>query len=76
MKFPVDKCKCGLDLTTAEPVYVWAVSKEEVTGNCPSCGQPYRMVVEPPVETEAVAKPEPKAKKAEGAKPKAKPMAS
>lgn len=63
MKFPVDKCQCDLDLTTAEPVRVREISEEEVIGGCPNCGQPYLMVIEPPVK----AKSEPP----KGSKPKA-----
>ncbi|GAI34668.1 unnamed protein product, partial [marine sediment metagenome] len=57
VKFPADKCKCGLDLTTAEPVRVREVSEEEVIGGCPNCGQPYRMVIEPSVKTKVAVKP-------------------
>lgn len=77
MKFPADKCKCGLDLTTAEPIHVWAVSEEEVIGGCPNCGQPYRMVIEPPVKPIVAVKPvlKPKVEKAKAAEKKLEPKA-
>lgn len=59
MKFPVDKCECGLDLTTATPVRVMLGQgpNDEPIGGCPNCWRTYFMVVkkkptpepEPPV---------------------------
>jgi outer membrane biosynthesis protein TonB len=63
MKFPVDKCECGLDLTTAIPTRVIRGKgpNDEPVGGCPNCWRTYLMVeVTPPPspEPEAISEPE------------------
>ncbi|MBA7659286.1 hypothetical protein ES703_67263 [subsurface metagenome] len=66
MKFPVDKCDCGLDLTTAEPAEVHNFDNGVAIGTCPLCGRPHYMTEvtpppspEPAVEPEVIPEPEP-----------------
>lgn len=60
MKFPVDKCDCGLDLTTAEPAEVNNFDNGVAMGTCPSCGRPYLMTeVTPPPSPEPIVEPAP-----------------
>ena len=47
MKFPVEKCECGLDLTTATPTRVRAIDEETVIGGCPNCWRTYLLEPEP-----------------------------
>jgi len=49
MKFKEERCECGLDLTTAEPVRVEGIDEETVTGNCPNCQRRHFLESEPTV---------------------------
>jgi hypothetical protein len=42
MKFQAERCKCGLDLTTATPVRV----RGESIGCCPKCRRAYTLIGE------------------------------
>jgi hypothetical protein len=46
MKFPVEKCECGLDLATATPTRVkrGAGPNGEPVGGCPNCWRTYYLV--------------------------------
>lgn len=62
MKFPVEKCECGLDLTTV-PARIEHIDNTKSIGECPDCGRTYFMVREEgevlPWELEPPAEPEP-----------------
>ena len=60
MKFPVEQCECGLDLTTAKPVRVrlGMGPNDEPVGGCPDCWRTYFMVEEAP-KPEPEPEPEP-----------------
>ena len=44
-KFTAEKCKCGLDLSTAEPVDVRVKGRKNVSGKCPSCNSSHNLVI-------------------------------
>jgi len=66
MKFVALVCRCGLDLTSAEPVNVIEPEDAEPYGECPDCGRTYLVKPEPEPEPpkitgrrRRVSKPEP-----------------
>ena len=63
MKFPVEQCECGLDLTTAKPVRVrlGMGPNDEPVGGCPNCWRTYFMVEEPEPVVGSEPAPEPEA---------------
>lgn len=61
MKYPVDKCECGLDLTTATPVRIILGKgpNGEPIANCPDCCRTHAMIEEPAAGPIAEPTPEP-----------------